>query len=61
MHIPEGASAVHGIYDADVVDCPTFKEVARTIANDIEGCDLAGFIPNRFVFPCWRKNFFVPM
>ena len=21
-------SAVHGIYDADVADCPTFKEVA---------------------------------
>ena len=28
MHIPEGASAVHGIYDKDVADCPTFKEVA---------------------------------
>ena len=27
MHIPEGASAVHGIYDKDVADCPTFKEV----------------------------------
>ena len=40
MHIPEEASAVHGIYDADVAECPTFKEVARNIANDIEGCDL---------------------
>ena len=29
MHIPEEASAVHGIYDADVAECPTFKEVAR--------------------------------
>ena len=27
MHIPEASSAVHGIYDADVADCPTFKEV----------------------------------
>ena len=43
MHIPAEASAVHGIYDEDVADCPTFKEVARSIANDIEGCDLAGF------------------
>ena len=25
MHIPEQASAVHGIYDADVAECPTFK------------------------------------
>ena len=32
MHIPEASSAVHGIYDADVADCPTFKEVAKNIA-----------------------------
>ena len=57
MHIPEGASAVHGIYDADVVDCPTFKEVARTIANDIEGCDLAGFNSNRFDIPMLAEEF----
>ena len=43
MHIPEASSAVHGIYDADVADCPTFKEVAKNVARDIEGCDLAGF------------------
>ena len=42
MHIPEQSSAIHGIYDADVADCPTFKEVAKEIARDIEGCDLAG-------------------
>ena len=29
MPIPAEASAVHGIYDADIADCPTFKEVAR--------------------------------
>ena len=51
MHIPEEASAVHGIYDEDVAECPTFKEVARNIANDIEGCDLAGFNSNRFDIP----------
>ena len=51
MHIPEGASAVHGIYDADVKDCPTFKEVAREIANEFEGCDVAGFNSNRFDLP----------
>ena len=57
MHIPEGASAVHGIYDKDVADCPTFKEVARTIANDIEGCDLAGFNSNRFDIPMLAEEF----
>ena len=36
MHIPEAASAVHGIYDADVADCPTFKEVAKSIANQVK-------------------------
>ena len=43
MHIPESSSAIHGIYDKDVENCPTFKEVAKDIAKDIEGCDLAGF------------------
>ncbi len=57
MHIPEQASAVHGIYDADVADCPTFKEVARDIAHDIEGCDLAGFNSNRFDIPVLAEEF----
>ena len=51
MHIPEASSAIHGIYDADVADCPTFKSVAKEIARDIEGCDLAGYNSNRFDIP----------
>ena len=57
MHIPEGASAVHGIYDADVKDCPTFKEVAREIAKEFEGCDVAGFNSNRFDLPLLAEEF----
>ena len=57
MHIPEQASAVHGIYDEDVVDCPTFKDVAKNIAHDIEGCDLAGFNSNRFDIPVLAEEF----
>ena len=57
MHIPEASSAVHGIYDADVANCPTFKEVAKNIANDIEGCDLAGFNSNRFDIPLLAEEF----
>ncbi len=57
MHIPEEASSVHGIYDADVADCPTFKEVAKDIAKDIEGCDLAGFNSNRFDIPVLAEEF----
>ncbi len=57
MHIPEQASAVHGIYDEDVADCPTFKDVAKNIAHDIEGCDLAGFNSNRFDIPVLAEEF----
>ena len=57
MHIPEASSAIHGIYDADVADCPTFKDVAKNIANDIEGCDLAGFNSNRFDIPLLAEGF----
>ena len=57
MHIPEQASAVHGIYDDDVKDCPTFKDVAKNIAVDIEGCDLAGFNSNRFDIPVLAEEF----
>lgn len=57
MPIPAESSNIHGIYDADVVDCPTFKEVARSIAKDIEGADLAGFNSNRFDIPVLAEEF----
>jgi DNA polymerase-3 subunit epsilon len=57
MHIPEASSAVHGIHDADVADCPTFKEVAPVIARDLAGCDLAGFNSNRFDVPMLAEEF----
>lgn len=57
MHIPEAASAVHGIYDEDVKDCPMFKDVAREIANEFEGCDVAGFNSNRFDLPLLAEEF----
>ena len=31
------ASAVHGITDADVADCPTFAQVARSLYTWLEG------------------------
>ena len=57
MHIPETASAVHGIYDEDVKDCPLFKEVALGIAKEFEGCDVAGFNSNRFDLPLLAEEF----
>lgn len=57
MPIPEKASSIHGIYDDDIKDCPTFKEVAKSLAQFIEGCDLAGFNSNRFDIPLLAEEF----
>lgn len=57
MHIPEQASAVHGIYDQDVADCPVFRQVAASIAKDIEGCDLAGYNSINFDIPLLVEEF----
>lgn len=57
MPIPEHSSKIHGIYDDDVKDAPTFREVARSLAQFIEGCDLAGFNSNRFDIPLLAEEF----
>ena len=41
--IPKEATAVHGISDADVRDCPAFSALAREISDFLRGADLAGF------------------
>ncbi len=56
-HIPEASTAVHHITDEDVKDCPTFKEVAKSIANVLEGCDIAGFNSNHFDVPMLAEEF----
>ncbi|MDR0954375.1 MAG: 3'-5' exonuclease [Rikenellaceae bacterium] len=57
MHIPEGASAVHHIYDEDVKDCPTFKSISKSLQAFIEGSDLAGFNSNKFDVPVLVEEF----
>lgn len=49
--IPKQTSEIHGIYDDDIKDEPTFAELAKTIAKDFEGCDLAGYNSNKFDIP----------
>lgn len=56
-HIPKETTKIHGISDEDVADCPTFKEVAHKVAQDFEGCDLAGFNSNRFDIPLLAEEF----
>ncbi len=57
MPIPPQATAIHGITDDDVKDCPTFKQVAKSLADMLEGCDLAGFNSSRFDVPMLSEEF----
>ena len=57
MHIPEQATAIHGITDEDVKDCPTFAQVAKSMAQFIDGCDFGGFNSNRFDLPMLVEEF----
>jgi len=57
MPIPPQATAVHGITDEDVKDSPTFKMIAKSLADQIEGCDLAGYNSNRFDIPLLAEEF----
>lgn len=57
MPIPAEASAVHGIYDADVADCPTFRQIAPEVAKAIEDSDLAGYNSNHFDIPLLAEEF----
>jgi len=57
MHIPAGATAVHHITDEDVKDAPTFSQLARTIFDSFEGCDIAGFNSNKFDIPVLMAEF----
>lgn len=57
MHIPESASAIHGITDADVANEPTFAQIAKSLNQFIEGCDFGGFNSNRFDLPMLVEEF----
>lgn len=48
MPIPEEASRIHGIRDADVAACPTFRDIAPRVQEILAGCDLAGYNMVRF-------------
>jgi DNA polymerase-3 subunit epsilon len=57
MPIPVESSMVHGIYDDDVANEPSFKQIAKSMAQFLEGCDLAGFNSNRFDVPMLVEEF----
>lgn len=55
--IPLEASAIHGIYDKDVANEPTFKQLAKTVEQFLEGADLAGFNICKFDIPMLVEEF----
>lgn len=57
VHIPEETTAIHGISDEDVKDCPTFAEQARKIAAFIGNADLCGYNSNKFDVPLLVEEF----
>jgi DNA polymerase-3 subunit epsilon len=55
--IPIESSLIHGIYDKDIVDAPTFKQVAKNLVKWLEGCDLGGFNVIKFDVPMLVEEF----
>jgi len=51
------AQKIHGISNEDVADCPTFKEVAKSLANFMAGCDFAGYNSTKFDIPMLAEEF----
>lgn len=57
MAIPLSSSLIHGIYDEDVRDEPTFRQQAKNLAAFLEGCDLAGYNCIKFDIPVLMEEF----
>ncbi len=59
--IPPETTAIHGITDEIVKDCPTFKDRAKEIFAFFKDgdrlCDLSGFNADRFDIPCIEEEF----
>jgi len=57
MPIPLQTSLIHGIYDEDIANEPTFKALAVEIAEFIGESDLAGYNSNKFDIPMLLEEF----
>ena len=51
MPIPKNISEIHGIYEEDILNEPTFAEIADTVEAFIGESDLAGYNSNKFDIP----------
>lgn len=55
--IPIESSLIHGIYDKDIKNEPTFEAVAKELADFLQGCDLGGFNCLKFDIPLLVEEF----
>ena len=55
--IPIGSSEIHGIYDKDVENEPTFKGIAKSLSEFLKDADLAGYNSNKFDIPILVEEF----
>ncbi|NLB56537.1 MAG: 3'-5' exonuclease [Lentisphaerae bacterium] len=56
-HIPAEVTAIHGISNEDVKDCPPFGEIAAHIKELLQDCDFAGFGLVKFDIPILLEEF----
>lgn len=57
MAIPLESSLIHGIYEKDIKDAPTFSDIAKSLNEQLAGCDLAGFNIVKFDVPLLIEEF----
>lgn len=55
--IPLSSSLIHGIYDKDVADAQTFKDLAKQFSAFLTNCDLGGYNSNKFDIPILVEEF----
>lgn len=55
--IPHEATMVHGVSDEDVKDKPKFRQIAKSFAAWLSGCDLAGYNSDNFDIPMLIEEF----
>ncbi|MCI2082545.1 MAG: 3'-5' exonuclease [Bacteroidales bacterium] len=55
--IPPEATAIHHITNDDVKDCPTFKQVAKSLAQWIGKSDIAGYNSLKYDIPLLNEEF----
>ena len=55
--IPKESSEIHGIWDKDIADAPTFAQLANELAEFIGDADLAGYNSNKFDIPVLAEEF----